>query len=47
MGLQYYDIRLYQFEEARESFQDDPEKLVRKGMEIIRAAVGVAPRKEK
>jgi hypothetical protein len=47
IGLQPYYFRLYEFEEARDFFQDDPEKLVRKGMEIIRSTVGLAPRKEK
>ncbi len=36
IGLQYYDYRLCQFQDARESFQDDPESLVRKGVEIIK-----------
>ncbi len=44
IGLQYYAYRLYQFESVRQSFQDDPENLVRKGVEIIRAAAGVSPR---
>ncbi len=36
--------RLYQFEAVRQSFQDDPENLVRRGVEIIRAAAGISPR---
>src|SRR5208283_1997636 len=44
IGLQYYDYRLCQFQHARESFQDDPERLVQRGIEIIRAAAGVSPR---
>ena len=47
IGLQFYDFRLYQFEAVRQSFQDDPESLVRKGIEIIRAATGVNPRNQK
>jgi hypothetical protein len=47
IGLQYYDFRLYQFESVRQSFQDDPENLVRKGIEIIRAATGVSPRNKR
>jgi len=44
IGLQWYDFRLCQFEHARESFHDDPENLVRRGVEIITAATGVSPR---
>ena len=44
IGLQWYDFRLYQFEAVRQSFQDDPENLVRGGVKIIRAATGVSPR---
>ena len=47
IGLQYYDYRLCQFQDARERFQDDPENLVRRGVKIIRAAVGVNPRDNK
>src|SRR5208337_1829626 len=47
IGLQYYDFRLCQFEAVRQSFQDDPENLVRRGVEIIRAAAGVSPRNKK
>ncbi len=46
IGLQYYAYRLYQFESVRQSFQDDPENLVRKGVEIIGAAVGVSTQKK-
>ena len=38
IGLQCYSFRLYQFEAVRESFQNDPENLVRRGVEIIKAA---------
>jgi len=44
IGFQHYDYRLCQFQDARERFQDDPENLVRRGVEIIRAAVGVSTR---
>ncbi len=47
IGLQFYDYRLCQFQDARERFQDDPENLVRRGVKIIRAAVGVNPRDNK
>jgi len=43
IGLQYYDFRLCQFQHAREFFQDDPESLVRKGVEIIKT-VAYTPR---
>ena len=43
IGLQYYDFRLCQFEDARLSFNDDPENLVRKGVEIIKT-VAYSPR---
>ena len=46
IGLQYYAYRLYQFESVRQSFQDDPENLVRGGVKIIRAATGISPRNE-
>jgi hypothetical protein len=39
-GLQPYSFRLYQFEAVRETFKDDPENLLRRGIEIISAAVG-------
>jgi hypothetical protein len=45
-GLQPYAVRLYQFEAVRQSFQDDPENLVRKGLEIIKVAA-YQPRKKK
>jgi hypothetical protein len=45
-GLQPYAVRLYQFEAVRQSFQDDPENLVRKGLEIIKVAT-YKPRKKK
>src|SRR5271157_2573727 len=45
IGLQYYDYRLCQFQDARERFQDDPESLVRKGIEIIKT-VAYTPRNE-
>jgi len=44
IGLQYYAYRLYQFESVRQDFEQEPEKLLRKGIEIIRAAAGVSPR---
>jgi len=47
MGLQYNAFRLYQFEAVRHSCESDPESLVQRGVEIIRAAVGISPRKEK
>ncbi len=47
IGLQWYDFRLCQFQHARESFQDDPESLVQRGVEIIRAATGVSTRNNK
>ena len=31
IGLQYYAYRLYQFESVRQDFEEEPEKLVRKG----------------
>lgn len=34
-GLQIYPFRLYQFMDACERFNDDPESLVREGLEII------------
>ena len=34
-GLSCYSFRLAQFEDVCESFQDDPENLVRQGIEII------------
>jgi len=43
IGLQYYAYRLYQFEAVRQSCEGDPENLVRGGVKIIRAAVGVNP----
>ncbi len=46
IGLHWYDFRLCQFEYARESFQDDPETLVRKGIEIIKT-VAYTPRNGK
>ena len=45
-GLRCYWSRLYQFEEACESFKDDPESIVIKGLEIIRL-VTFSPRKKK
>jgi hypothetical protein len=39
-GLLCCSFRLYQFEAILQSFQDEPENLVRKGVEIIRAALG-------
>jgi len=39
-GLSCYSFRLYQFEAILRSFQHEPENLVRKGVEIIRAALG-------
>jgi len=39
-GLLCYSFRLAQFEEVCESNKDDPESLVRKGVEIITAALG-------
>ena len=45
-GLQCYSFRLAQFEDICESFRDDPENLVRKGLEIIRVAA-YSPRKKK
>ncbi len=43
IGLQYYAYRLCQFEDARLSFNDDPENLVRRGVEIIKT-VAYTPR---
>ena len=43
IGLQFYAYRLCQFEDARQSFNDDPENLVRRGVEIIKA-VAYTPR---
>jgi len=43
IGLQYYAYRLCQFEDARQSFNDDPENLVRRGVEIIKS-VAYTPR---
>jgi hypothetical protein len=45
-GLQSYSFRLAQFEDICESFRDDPENLVRKGLEIIKVAA-YQPRKKK
>jgi hypothetical protein len=39
-GLSCYSFRLYQFEAILQSFKDEPENLVRRGVEIIRAALG-------
>ncbi|MGO9570480.1 MAG: hypothetical protein ACLP5H_23360 [Desulfomonilaceae bacterium] len=39
-GLSCYSFRLYQFDAILQPFQDEPENLVRKGVEIIRAALG-------
>lgn len=39
-GLEPYSFRLYEFEAVRDTFKDDPENLVRKGVEIIRSALG-------
>lgn len=39
-GLSCFPFRLYEFESVRDSFQDDPENLLRRGIEIIGAAVG-------
>ncbi|MGB6068409.1 MAG: hypothetical protein WBG50_26665 [Desulfomonilaceae bacterium] len=44
-GLEPYSFRLYQFEDVRETWRDDPENLVRKGAEIIGAVLG-SPRNE-
>jgi hypothetical protein len=44
-GLQCYSFRLAQFEEICESFKEDPENLVRQGIEIIRIAA-YSPRKK-
>ena len=41
-----YAMRLYQFEAVRQSFQDEPENLVRQGVEILRATA-FSPRKKK
>ena len=38
-GLQPYSFRLLQFESLCESFQDDPQSLIRQGMEIIETAL--------
>jgi len=40
-GLLCYSFRLCQFEAIRETFRDDPKNLVRKGVEIIGAALGI------
>jgi len=45
-GLQCYSFRLAQFEEVCESCVGDPEKLVRKGLEIIKVSA-YSPRKKK
>jgi len=45
-GLQCYSFRLHQFEDLCVSCEEDPENLVRKGMEIIRVAA-YSPRKKK
>jgi len=39
-GLSLYSFRLWQFESACTSFQDDPASIVREGIEIIRTALG-------
>lgn len=39
-GLMPYCFRFYEFEDARETFGDAPEGLVRKGIEIIENALG-------
>jgi hypothetical protein len=39
-GLLCYSFRLCQFESACATVQDDPENVVRKGVEIIKAALG-------
>jgi len=39
IGLQPYATRLYQFEAVREMFEDDPESLIRRRVEIIKAAL--------
>jgi hypothetical protein len=44
-GLEPYSCRLYQFEAVGEKFKDDPEDLLRKGVEIIKDALGI-PRNE-
>jgi hypothetical protein len=41
VGLQPYAMRLYQFESVRHSCVGDPENLVRQGLEIIKAALGI------
>ena len=43
IGLQYYDYRLCQFEAVRQSCEGDPESLIKQGIKIIKAAVGVNP----
>ena len=45
-GLLCYSFRLYQFEAILQSFQDEPENLVSRGVEIIRVAA-YSPRKKK
>ena len=44
-GLQCYSFRLAQFDDICESFRDDPENLVRQGIEIIEV-VTVSPTNE-
>ncbi len=39
-GLMPYCYRFYEFEDARETFRDDPENRVRKGVEIINTTLG-------
>jgi len=41
-GLQFSSWRFAQFDEVCESLRNDPDNLVRKGLEIIRAATYVA-----
>ncbi len=45
-GLECYSFRLHQFEDLCESCEEDPENLVRQGIEIIRVAA-YSPRKKK
>ncbi len=41
IGLQYYAYRLYQFEAVRQDFEQEPEKLLRKGMCSTSAKMGI------
>lgn len=39
-GLMPFCFRFYEFEDAREAFRDDPENLIRRGVEIIKTTLG-------